>query len=579
MLKYRGFMTHPKATPFLPDVAGLTTRREVLRRGAVVAAVSVIAPLWPRFARAQAAPTTFDYYISPNGSDSNPGTLASPWSLNALNSKGSIYGGKSVGIIGDQGTYDCLSIYIAANGGSTLGSTASGVNPAAFNIANGTSGSPTYVASCNSSGVYAARLAVLDGGSTSLSQSAMVNPGGNPMIGAFPSAAYITLDGLVLQNNYYRYIHLGGINDVSDPVPRAPGITVQNCWFGGSGTLYNEVTEENPTYLTLYACDGALIQNNLMDGVVDDTTDRTSAFEQWASINSIIQYNTINSPSSPVYGGIFVKNANNNNNIIRYNFVNLTAAGAGSSAAGICIDDDAPNSYVTSSTDYVYNNIVIADNPVFWNAIGVGSWPNFTHKEVWYNNTFLGVPSSSGGTFWVRFAAPGNITFYNNILYASSQSDFRGMLNSNDGATSGTGSFALIDYNLYSPLAVGMSAYIANGNIPPVPNLVSTIAAWQAQLPTAAIGKDAHSVTTAPAFVGGSPTYPAQYYKLVSGTAGQARGSTNGQTSGSAVDMGAWGGVDVNTEQPIAQIGCNFVAGGTSDSLSVPPSAPVLTVS
>lgn len=566
-----------KETVSVPEVVGTTTRREVLRRGAAIAAVSAITPFWMRLARAQTAPTTFDYYISPTGSDSNPGTLQSPWSLNALNSKASTYAGKRVGVI--EGTYNCLDIYLNANGGSTLGSSSTdGVNSPAFNIANGSSSSPTYVASCSSSGVYTPGLAVLDGGSTSLSQSATVNPGANAIIGAFPNAAYVTIDGFVLQNNYYRYIHAGYVADPDNPGPRSPGITVQNCHFGGSGILYNQVQDENPTYLTLYACTGALIQNNLMDGAVNDTSGRTSGFEQWASVGSVIQYNTIKPPSSAVTGGIFIKNDNNQNNTIRYNYIDLTAAGTGSAGSGgINIDDDGTSS--SESTDYIYNNIVIADNPVFWSAINVGSWPNYTHREVWNNNTFLGIPNTSGGAFWVRFAAPGNITFYNNILYVSSQNGFRGMLNSNDGPTAGTGSFALIDYNLYSPVAAGMSAYIADGNIPPAPNLVSTISAWQAQLPSAAIGKEAHSVTTAPTFVAGSPTLPAQYYELASGSAGQGKGSSNGQTSGSAVDMGAWGGLDVNTGQPIAQIGCNFAAGGTASSLPAPPNAPVLSVS
>jgi hypothetical protein len=535
---------------------------------------AVAAALAPALSRAHigargsvagASQQTFDYYISPSATPSNDGgtntgSLSHPWSLNALNTQGSTYAGKSVGIIGDQGTYDCLSIYIAANGGSTLGSSnTSGANSPAFNIANGTSGSPTYVGSCNSSGYYSARLAVLDGGSTSLSQSATVNPGGNPQIGAFPSAAYVTIDGLVLQNNYYRYIHCGANTSVDSPTPRSLGITIQNCWLGGSGTLYNEITEENPTYITLYSCDTALIQNNLMNGTVDDTTSRTTGFEQWSSVNSIIQYNTIQPPSAAVSGGVYIKNDSNNNNTIRYNYIDLTAAGAGSSAAGIVIDDDAPNTWASSSTDYIYNNIVIADNPVFWYAIDVDSWPNYTHDEVWYNNTFLGVPTSTGGAFWVRFGAPGTLTFYNNILYASSQSDFRGMINSNDGSTTGTGSFALIDYNMYSPVANGMSSYAADGNIPGAPGTLSgTLSGWESQLPSAATGKEAHSLAAAPTFVGGSPTYPAQYYQLTSGSSGKGAGSSNGQTSGTAIDMGAWGGTDINTGDPVAQIGCNF---------------------
>ncbi|MGA7539823.1 MAG: hypothetical protein WBW93_13770, partial [Steroidobacteraceae bacterium] len=77
----------------------------------------------------------------------------------------------------------------------------------------------------------------------------------------------------------------------------------------------------------------------------------------------------------------------------------------------------------------------------------------------------------------------------------------------------------------------------------------------------------------------GSPTYPAEAYQLAAGSLGVGAGSANGTTGGSAVDMGAWGGTDVNTGKSVAQIGCNFVAGSTSGSLSAPPSPPVLSVS
>ena len=43
----------------------------------------------------------FDFFIAPNGDDNNPGTLSSPWSITAFNTKMSTYSGKKVGIIGD----------------------------------------------------------------------------------------------------------------------------------------------------------------------------------------------------------------------------------------------------------------------------------------------------------------------------------------------------------------------------------------------------------------------------------------------------------------------------------------------
>jgi hypothetical protein len=541
---------------------------------------AVAAALAPALSRAHigargsvagASQQTFDYYISPSATPSNDGgtntgSLSHPWSLNALNTQGSTYAGKSVGLIGDQGTYDCLSIYIAANGGSTLGSSnTSGVNDPAFNVASGTSSAQTVIGSCNSSGVYSARLAVLDGGSTSLSQSATVNPGGNCILGTFANGGslsangqYVTFDGLVFQNNYYKYMYVGFDNGAS-ATPSSKGIIVQNCWFGGSGTLYNEISEENASNFTIYACIGLLVQNNLFNGAVDDTTDRTTLCEQWTSTGSIFQYNTMISQSGSVGGGLFLKNASNQNNTIRYNYIDCTLSGTNLTGS-IVIDDDGTS--VAESTDYVYNNIFIGVTPVFNNAILIDNWPNGEHGEYWYNNAFIGVSGeSSSGPFWVRDNGPATIWYYNNIAYASGETlGGRGLINSNDGSSAGTGSFALIDYNLYSPMNNGMSAYVADGDNPGFPaTLATTISGWQSQLPTAATGRDAHSTTTAPTFVGGTPTYPAQYYQLTSGSAGKGAGSSNGQTSGTAIDMGAWGGTDVNTSQPIAQIGCNWV--------------------
>lgn len=67
-------------------------------------------------------------------------------------------------------------------------------------------------------------------------------------------------------------------------------------------------------------------------------------------------------------------------------------------------------------------------------------------------------------------------------------------------------------------------------------------------------GAEAHSI------IGTAPTFAntgkyAALYKLATGSAGVGTGSTNGQTSGSACDMGAWGGAS-----PPSSIGCNFAS-------------------
>jgi hypothetical protein len=539
-----------------------TSRRDVLRYGSAALAASLLGP-WPRRAAAQ-TPTTFNYYISTTGSDSNPGTVAAPWAITSLlagNPNQSKMAGKSIGVM--AGTYEVMTL----TGISTY--PGAGTGPVYLVVPGGNSSSQTILASCNSAGVYApvgnpsGEWAILDGQGT-----ASNNPNGQPLLGGLGSQyAYVTIDGFEIINAYYHPIVLGfETGGYFMVTTRLPGCVIQNNYIH---TFTNSIGGANATGITLYATTGGVIQNNYVTGITD-TSSRATGIEIWNSDHVTIQYNTLISSSSQQVGGIFIKNEGNTNNTVRYNYVDLTASGAGDAGSGgLCCDDDAPDSVSSTSTDYFYGNIIIADNPVFWYAIEVNGGPNYAHQEVWYNNTFIGIPGTSGGAFWVRFTAPGNITFYNNILYATSDSGgLRGMLSSNNGPSAGTGSFALIDYNLYDVVQLGMAAY-TSGGVPPAPTLVSTLAAWQAQLPSACIGKDAHSVLgTAPSFVGGSPSIPSQFYQLVSGSAGKGSGSTNGQTSGSSTDMGAWG-------NGTTQVGASFVPGGASLSI---PSAPVLSL-
>src|ERR1700722_14786747 len=106
------------------------TRRTLLKRGGC-AALATAVPMLIRTARAQT--TSYNFYISPTGSDSNPGTLTSPWSINAINTKQSTYAGKSVGVL--PGTYNIYALcHALASSGSQ--------QTAALSINGGTAGSP-----------------------------------------------------------------------------------------------------------------------------------------------------------------------------------------------------------------------------------------------------------------------------------------------------------------------------------------------------------------------------------------------------------------------------------------------------
>lgn len=97
-----------------------------------------------------ASGASFDFFISPTGSDTNAGTLASPWAITAINTKSATYAGKRLGLL--PGTYSVASL-MGTNEAVAALSIASGSSPAA----------QTYIASSDSSGNYSPRTATLDG--------------------------------------------------------------------------------------------------------------------------------------------------------------------------------------------------------------------------------------------------------------------------------------------------------------------------------------------------------------------------------------------------------------------------------
>jgi hypothetical protein len=209
-------------------------RREFLSAAAAAVTVPAIAQVVPTAPVLSLGPTTFDYYISPTGDDVlGAGTLASPWSITALNTKQSTYAGKRVGLM--PGVYQ----YGTSNGTQTtlcsmLSAQSGGGQSCVLQVNGGSASSPTYLASCNSAGVYTARQAILDGS--------------NPSSGAAPTGAtiflgysgsgpsytpanvgYITIDGLVIRNFTYA-----GIGFASTPFT-FPGITIINCEIYNGG--------------------------------------------------------------------------------------------------------------------------------------------------------------------------------------------------------------------------------------------------------------------------------------------------------------------------------------------------------
>ena len=556
---------------------------------------------------------TFNYYISPTGSDSNSGTYSSPWALTAINTHQSTYKGHSVGL--ECGTYDAYAI---------LGSQPNDDDyTPMLNIAGGSSGSPTIIQSVSplcaviDAGEGFMGMATITNGQTGFtvtgvnggfirsdgSMKVVVSSDGGMPVGAtvtwnagtggtgtytLSSAATASASGVlfVVSNatspasgdprplmgtdgssgvTGSGYITINGL-EIKDAYGAGPINIAEQGAAGGAGSLYGIViennyihdltnaidTDNNPAALNLFAMNGGLVQNNYITSMTDYYS-RAVGIIGWGSYGSTITENSIIQTDPSQAGGIGFKDANNQNNTISANFVDFpTAPNELGNDGPICaFEDGAAGTYI-----YVENNVVIGQWPTLPNMGGVsGGYPSTTGSQYWINNTFLGIPASAHGMV-TMFSASGLIYFYNNIIQRTTY-DYWGDVTAN------AWSFAQIDYNAYpgSP-----ELLLSPNGTTSVGTAYTSLSTWAAALPSGAVGKDAHSALVNSSgyggatniFQGGSPAFPSQMYKLIAGSqisaTGANPGSTTGTTGGTATDMGAWGGAS-----PPSQIGANFI--------------------
>lgn len=178
--------------------------------------------------------TTFDFYVSPTGDDVlGNGTLGSPWSLGKIKTTNSALAGKRVGLMG--GVYQ----YVIANGVQTslysLFST-TGTGPG-ISAPGGSSTAPTYLASCDSTGRYSARQAIIDCADPSTGNIATVSAA--PI---FVNGDYTTIDGITLRNTPQGISCGGWSNLIIKNNDLYNGVCPANSFFntsmlGFSGTL------------------------------------------------------------------------------------------------------------------------------------------------------------------------------------------------------------------------------------------------------------------------------------------------------------------------------------------------------
>ena len=483
-----------------------------------VIATSLYPLVAPMVVRAQTA--SFDYYISPAGSDSNAGTAASPWSISALQSKSQI-AGKRIGLL--DGTYAISGLLTSALSANN--------NDAILNItAGGTSGARTVIQAVTP---QKAIITTLGAGGY---------PAGTwPAVGL--SGNYITLDGLKFTGLSFFAVKVFGSNiviqncEISDIVGSrqgggwtngdncggimtgnsGTGLTVNNCYIHDIYNTGTGAVTNNGCIGPLYMYAGITVTNCTL-------TNSGHAIGAKRSVGQVTAYNN------------FI--ANMQQYAIRSMF-----------------EEDSTHSPLGGS--FHHNVIVDCRNISGGDSPQNGMLPRNTDV---YNNTFVFRTGISAAAL-IHFNGPSNTSgvgsrnrYYNNIfLVPDSVSPQEGVLFFYPGANNhAVNRLAVCNWNCW-----GQSS--AQFMIGDAGTSYSSRAAWQA-----AAGFDANSVVADPLLANLGGTTPADF-KLSSNSPCRGAGKSGGTSGGSAADIGAWDGA--------TQIGHSF--GPASQT----PDAPQLQVS
>jgi hypothetical protein len=545
------------------------SRREILRIGGVVIPAGLILPAWIT-ANAQTA-STFDFYVSPTGSDSNPGTVAAPWAITSLMNR-SINAtnqanfakttGKRIGFL--PGTYN-LAAQMQMDSSS-----------GAIQINGGTSANPTYYGSSDASGNYSLGTATLSALTSGGAFGGGLNwPNNGPILAhtqSTPNATgNIVIDGLRFTGYSYKGIRIGGASAGDGPIVTG-SVRVANCEFFGQGQNGGE-TEDNYVSLWLdglrgggpYVATNNYFHDNHGQNLLGE--EHLVAIQVWQSWGVQITFNTV------VTSGSFHGKVDNiQGSTIAYNYIDnskFTATGGSR-----CLEDwtGAASSGLTQTTN-IHHNVFI------WGGWGIATTGTLSYQP-WttplniYNNTLIAVNGGPYPSIWAAGSAANarQIQVYNNI-------------------TTGTGDGSGYKTFRTSPKAIGVwdyNGYMSAASWALIPDTAgidggsATLESYSSASQFASgvasnggvSGCESHSVNnSSPQFTGVNTGLLASQYQLLAGSPFKGAGRTSGTPSGSACDMGAWGGAS-----PPTQIGCNF----NSPSSSTPPAvpmAPTLSVS
>lgn len=502
------------------------SRRNLLKSGALIAG-ALLVPWRPRWADAQTV--TFDYYISPTGSDSNPGTQAAPWAITAINTKQSVYAGKRVGLL--DGTYNVYSLCQAG-----------AWNLAALVVNGGTASSPTVIAAVNP------RKAILDAH--------------NPSTGAYPSAicAIIGLGAANSVPNIGNFIVDGlvltGSNSAGFQCRQAlgsgqggvPGVVLRNCEIYD---LTSNSFGDNPAAVDLQYTTGFLMQNCLIHPMLTSSSAQVCGLLSFNCLNNTYEYSTIYAATMAMEE----KEGPQGGTTVQYCYLE------NNSTSWAAIKDFAGG--VPGQTTTFHHNIIVGQAVGWENTDATNPSQISQESLLFYNNTIYCPASFNAFALsWYAWGS-GDATspaakekIYNNIFYSNGGG---GLIRLNQGTVT------LLDFNLYQPNSAAGSNIFYNSPGTTGYGPSYTLSSWQSSS-----GLDGNSKSGNPLFANPVSANPGGY-QLGSGSPGLGAGRVGGVAGGAACNMGAWDGA-------VTQIGCDFGSGAVASGSAL-PDAPVLSVS
>lgn len=424
------------------------------------------------------SPVTFDYYISPTGSDSNPGTLASPWAITALATKTSSITNKTVGLL--DGTY----IVTPSNSGG-----------------NNTGGIQWNAAGCTIKAVNPRQAVVTTNNAGSYPQwtdPAIQVMGANSVVDGikFYQSSFdflrITGTGSVIKNCHFEDVQLSRISGYpqGDNIGALtigsgtiPTVTVDNCYFNN---ILNGNASENS------CCIGPIYHGG------NTTITRCGFF------NSVV--------------GIGWKSYNNGP-------LTVTSCYFDATISKLAVYGGMSNDYVVPMQFTFKNNVV--NRP----AYALDIWQiNDPHSENWtdiQHNTFVmstnlwgvsGIAYGNGLGGPVLSGSDLHHCILRDNVFMGDAGVAAPVLYFETGRNSSLDLFGIADYNMYSYL----NMHDADGVT------YSTLANWQART-----GQESHSLNASATFVNSTGGTPASY-ALASGFGRNA--------ASDGTDIGAWGG-------------------------------------